>query len=178
MTAYSVAVQTTFASTIANSGNVDLNFAIVPGLYEIKVSSIEYSMLNTVQTTASQYAPSAWGYPEVYRNNGGSASGGTAITPSPLRHSAAAASATSRVGTGTTVSGTPVFLTATPNFGNITFPLSANYAFPYDVTVAPGSSFLFSIVTRVNDGGSGGATITATVRIAMYFEELRLSWPY
>jgi hypothetical protein len=118
--------------------------------------------------------------PQLWRYTGGSASGGTALTPVALRQGSAAASATSRFGSGTSVSGTGAYFANMPplgvgNFGNISDPPLATYTFPADFTVAPGSVLSFQTGTF---GAGGDGTIGGVFRIFVYFEELRLTWPY
>lgn len=78
------------------------------------------------------------------------------------------------------VSGTQVFLGETSYVGAVNvYPQGGNYTFPSDVTVTPGSVFALAIRIDTADGGDPtGATVSGSIRLKVYFEELRLSWPY
>lgn len=48
--------------------------------------------------------------------------------------------------------------------------------FPVDITVQPGSMFVFNSGTLTDSSDSQTSNIT--MRVGIYFEELRLTWPY
>jgi hypothetical protein len=159
------------------NGSYYTTISVSPVSYEVKILTLEYSMRNSLSTTGS--GPAAWGYPQLYRYNSGTASGGSSLTPAPLRNGTAAASTTSRQGNNVSISGTQLFLGETSYVGAVNvYPQAGNYTFPADVTVSPGSVFALSIRIGAADGQSSSSTVSGSIRLKVYFEELRLSWPY
>lgn len=175
MTAYLSSGTVNF-SAAAGVNTATIRYTLSPGSFEIRILSIEYG-LQSVGTSGTNYL--AVSRPLLNRYSAGSASGGSAITPVALRQGSAAASASSRFGTGVSVSGTSVYIVNLPpisvsNYFSVSDPAAVTYQFPVDLTVAPGS--VFSIEGLVGAGGDG--TISGFVRMNIYFEELRLTWPY
>src|SRR4051812_718339 len=120
---------------------IPLKFSIAPQAFEIKVRTVDYSMDGWGKSDTNSNT-SWWAYPKVYRYDSGSASGGSAFTALATRQGSAAASATCRGGN-LTLSGTQRPLTSAPfvtsgggnNIGKVEFPV--------DITVSPGSMFVF-----------------------------------
>lgn len=173
MTTYAAATTQTFTGTVGNTFNVAL--AISPVLYEIRVTRIEVAFVEMTSTNVSVTNPTAWSYKnQLHRRISGTASGGTAFTPTPMRQGAAAASSTARFGT-LSLTGTDVFIASASVLGWSTGdPLAMTYETPFDLTFSPGSPFVFTMFITI----TGGGTLTITPAITCYFEELRLSWPY
>jgi len=167
MTTYSV----TNAPFAFGNTSVTQWVGVRAGSYELKVSQIEFT---------------GWNYnhfyvlASAYRYTGATLSGGTAITPAPLREGSAPATATARAGG--SVTGTQIRLSSqyTGGSGNPTpgtnppvntFGLTMNY--PFDLTIAAGSAVAIGIYNyTTGSGASGQGSVT------IYFEELRLSWHY
>lgn len=176
MTAY-VAGNTESYSSSAGASAASKIFALAPQSFEVKIMSIEYG-ISQVGTSGTNFQSVV--RPAAYRYTSSSPSGGTALTPVALRQGSATASATSRFGSGTSVSGTSVYIETMPplgvgNYGAISDPALATYSFPADFTVSPGSVFVFQ---TGGFGAGGDGTIGGVFRIFVYFEELRLTWPY
>jgi hypothetical protein len=106
--------------------------------------------------------------PQISRYINSNPTGGSALTPQPLRQGAPSATATCRAGQ-LTVPGTGVILASLPDIPSG----SQAYEPPFDCTVSPGSLIHVYIGWHLIGGGS---IITAVVNV--YFEELRLSWHY
>jgi hypothetical protein len=105
----------------------------------------------------------------------GGTSGGTAVTPLPMRQGAPAATATSKSGATWTsitnvlsvVTGSGPTLTYTDGTtGYYTTTVSGAWQPPFDLIISPGTT----LYAQAN-GNSG-------VFLFIHFEELRLSWPY
>jgi hypothetical protein len=176
MTAYVAGNTETYSSTAGTSAPAKV-FALAPQSFEVKLMTIEYG-IQQVGTSGTNYQSVV--RPSLWRYTSGSASGGAALTPIALRQGSAAASATSRFGSGTSVTGTGVYIATMPplgvgNYGNIADPALATYTFPADFTVSPGSVLSFQ---TGGFGAGGDGTIGGVFRIFVYFEELRLTWPY
>jgi len=154
--------------------SLPLIFSISPVSYEIKVRSVDYSM-DGWGTSAPNSNTRWWAYPKVYRYASGSASGGSSLTAIATRQGSAAASSTCRGGN-LSLSGTQQPLASAPyvtsgggnNIGKVEFPV--------DITVSPGSMFVFNSGTLTDSSDSQTSSIT--MRVSIYFEELRLAWPY
>lgn len=174
MTAYVFSTTDSMSVTAGNSASSRI-YALSPGSFEIKITQIYYSMMN-IGTTENTFLP-VFGYaPTVYRYSGGSASSGTSVTPIGLRASAASPSTTARWGTGVSISGTQTLMYyPLPLTGSSSNQASVTYAFPSDFIISPGSVFAF-VTGNIFGTGSGGATISGTVQVQLYFEELRLAW--
>lgn len=155
MTAYVVASTQNFP--VQASGTLYL--AIRAGSFEVKINRVEYGVLGGQGSIL----------PALYRYAGSTISGGTALTPPPLRQGAPAATATARMGA-LTLAGTQSYFThisAALGGGSM-----SNYTPAYDITISPGSAFVMA-------GGyanQGNGTITFAMNA--YFEELRLAWHY
>lgn len=163
---HSVTAGTTVASRI---------YALSPVSSEIRITQLYWAMLG-VSGSDETFTP-VFGYaPSVYRNTGGSASGGTTVTPTPLRSDATAASTTARWGSAVSISGTQTYVySPLPLTGSNTTAASNTYKFPSDFIISPGAVFSFA-TGGIFGTGSSGATINGTVQVQLYFEELRLSW--
>jgi len=130
--------------------------ALKAGTYSLKIAQVEAA------PCTSTLLPFA-----IYHYTGATLSGGTTITPAPLRDGAPAASASAKINP--TITGTSSLLHA--EFQNSTALLS--YKFPFVVIIAPGNAILLS--TTQTTTGSGAYNILAA---NIYFEELRLAWSY
>lgn len=174
MTAYVLSTTVSVSVTAGNSAT-PRTYALSPTSSEIKITQIYYSMVN-IGTTDNAFLP-VFGYaPTMYRYSGGSVSGGTAVTPIGLRAGAAAPATTARWGTGISISGTQTLLYyPLPITGSTSNQAAVTYSFPSDCIVSPGSVLSFE-TGNIFGTGSGGATISGTVQVQIYFEELRLSW--
>lgn len=145
-----------------------IGMTISPVLYEIRLVRFEYGLVSLNFSSSGGLATIS---PiRALRYNTGTASGGTAVTPSPMRQGSAAASATSRFGT-VTSSGTGIDVAQMPVLPWSDSPQSQNYDFPLDITVSPGGVVYFRMESYHSTG---------TMQIAMtaYFEELRMAWHY
>lgn len=135
---------------ILSSGGVGtgtLTVGVKAGIYPIKILNIQL----TVGTTASDYA--------VTEYSAATLSGGSAITPFPLRGGAPAASATARSAAPT---GTSTVLKAT----------GANNPVGTIVTYTPPASLI------IPSGSAIGVTLTPSYLIIVYFDELEIQPGY
>lgn len=173
MTLYAAATTQTFTGTVGST--FDIALAISPGSYEVRMTRIEVAFVEMSTTNPNVTSPTAWSYKnQLRRRVGGSASGGTAFTPTPLRQGAVASSSTARFGT-LSLTGTDVFVASAGLLGWATGdPVALTYETPFDLTFSPGSPFIFTMFITV----TGGGTLTITPAVTCFFEELRLSWPY
>lgn len=163
MTAY------TALGSFANGGTNQF-FGIKPVTYPVRIARIDMAANGAVQFVFYHYKTS-------------NLTGGTTVTPLPLRGGAPASTVTCKTlmttsnftGTGTIIVTQIVgsYHQTTDSLGAITTtpdPGSSNYSFPFDYIVAVGDSFVCQVVTNATTPTSGGASV--------YFEELRLSWSF
>jgi hypothetical protein len=111
----------------------------------------------------------------------GGTSGGTSGTPAPLREGAPASTAVAKGGVSITGVGTAVPVYAQSASGpsltlqtggslpDYVSSFSATFQPPFDLILSPGSALL----VEVQFGSSAGF-----IDVFVFFEELRLSWPY
>lgn len=165
MTAY--AASATYSDSASGTG-LDIGLTISPVSYEIRIIRFEYGLvgLNFGVSGGTATLTPVTGI----RYTTGTASGGTAITPSPLRQGSATASATSRYGT-VSSTGTQVRVAQMTPIPWTDVPSGAGYDFPLDVTVSPGSVMMFALSSYHSTG-------TMQIGLTAYFEELRLAWHY
>lgn len=177
MTSYVFAVTNTPSSVDIGDTLSSQIYTLAPGSFEIKITQVDYGVVS-VAASDTQITPHVGYAPTIYRYASGTASGGTTATPMALRQGSASPSTATRWGTGVSVSGTqtllysPLPVTATNSANS-----SKSYVFPSDLIVSPGGVLSF-VTGGMGTGGSGGigATITATIQVIVYFEELRLAW--
>lgn len=151
MTAYNASATATGASLAA------FGVAVKAATYPMRISKIEaYYQIATVGAQPALYTISNYA--------GATLSGGSVVTPFPLRGGVTAAAGSARGGSGTSVSGTSTFLT---EFSAPVFTVSS-YQFPFNYILNPGSAIF------VTTGGSGGTPITWM--LAVFYEELRRNW--
>lgn len=177
MTTYSLSASVSGSVTTPSgfvTTSIPLIFAVSPVAFEIKVRAVDYSMDGWDKSNSNSNTR-WWAYPKVYRYESGSASGGSSLTAIPTRQGSAAPSATCRGGN-LSLSGTQRPLASaqyvTSGGGNNMNKVE----FPVDITVSPGSMFVFNCGTLTDS--SDNQTSTITMRVGIYFEELRLAWPY
>jgi hypothetical protein len=129
--------------------------------FEVRVGRIELFATSETFYTITGYS--------------GAGSGGSVLTPLPLRGGAPACTAFTR--TGFQAAGTESFFTEisvgtherNPDNSISGVPASSSYDFPFDYILRPGSSVAIEILLSE----SGEKQV-----ITVYFEELRLSWHY
>ena len=135
------------SSGIVTGSSSSISMGVLAVTYQVKLSSIEYIGVNSDIVTISMYS-------------GAGLTSGTSVTPRPLRQSANASAATSRLNP--TVSGTQTILRSTQNI-----PTGVqSYQAPADVIVNAGSAIHILLTS---------ASIVTNRYIAMYFDELHLS---
>lgn len=115
--------------------------------------------------------------------SGASLSGGSAVTPIPLRGGAASPACTATVKVGATLTPTPNFATdmvgeinvgqnGIATAGTLTYttysPGSGSYTAGYDLIIPVGSAFRIAIL-----GYSGGSSFAGATNMTAYFEEVR-----
>lgn len=177
MTAYSTSATVAFSGP-GLSTTPQIWCTVAPGSFETKIILIEYGMFSIGDDYTGGNAIVGW-TPRFYRYSGGVASSGTSVTPLPLRQGSAAASATSRVGSSVSITGTQALIAYPSGQGSGSGgSTNLNYQFPFDLTVTPGSVFALSTGTITLDGVPSANNISGSIRLNVYFEELRLSWPY
>lgn len=182
MTAYSTAASTTFSGTISTANSTQLipvRFTVAPVAYEVRIARIDYNISGQTVSGGSSPSVGMWAFPKIYRYTSGSASSGSTLTPPALRQGSSVASATVRYGSATTVSGTQESFGPAPNLGYLgnTWPDTQTYEFLSDFTVAPGSVFVFDSSPGIQ-ANQTGVNIGGTMKVSIFFEELRLTWPY
>lgn len=150
-------------------------FALKPVTYPIRIARIDM-------------AANGWVTFVFYHKPAATISGGTTVTPLPLRGGAPASTITCRSGlaattisTGTTtITSMVVGSESTMDNGAggvnwIAQPGSQQYSLPFDYIVAIGDVFIVYIATAAANGSFTPATSGSA---AVYFEELRLSWSF
>lgn len=158
MTAYSV------VSTVSGAG---LGYmAVTPVSYEIKIPQIQFtgSWYDGVSNTQSVFTAT------VSYGTGITTTGGASVTPTPLRQGAVAATATAKTG----ITSVSSLGNNTADYANVGGSVSFNYQPPFDFIVHPGSVLIVSFLSSL--APSGG--IVLDMACSVFFEELRLSWPY
>ncbi len=156
---------TTYSAARNFGGTGGSGLGVLAGTYPVRISKIEFWGSRVVGgTTGTQIV-----YASVTHCAGASFSGGTSITPLPMRGGAPPSTATVKYGY-SSVSGTKSFLTiiSTGSPGPSGSPSTANYTFPFDYILAPGSAI------DVNGGGTLDNTYNWAINI--FYEELRLAW--
>ena len=162
MTAYIAS----FNTSLATASGATTWLSVTANNFELKLVQAEISIANIYfSSTGGSVIAGA----KVYRYDGGTASGGSALTPAPLRQGGPAATATARSG-GVSFSGTQRVITQQTSG----IPAAITYAPPFDLTVSPGSSLVLSLACPSNQPS---VTFTGCY-LALHFEELRLSWHY
>jgi hypothetical protein len=151
------------------------NVALFPGSFEVRIAQIQYTGADQNDAGGTLV-----GLCYAYAYSGGATGSGTvtSITPEPLRQGASASTATGKYAVSFTGSGTytPLFFQvaggpgstsyANPNIPEYSSSVAATFTPPFDLILSPGSA----LITQNVFGGS--------VATYIYFEELRLSWPY
>lgn len=172
MTVYSISA--TYSQDAGTGGSsATVSIILLPGSLDVRVMQYDYTV-DSWSTNVSVANPASWTFGNKARRNiGGTASGGTLITPTPMRQGAAAASATCRYGIATTSGGTSAFINALPD---VPYPGGGfnSYVWPQDLVISPGSMLVVSFPAT----WTGSATTTLLTSATLYFEELKLSWPY
>lgn len=149
--------------------------ALYPGSFEIRIAQILYTGEDSGDAGGTQVGTA---YANSY--SGGATGNGTttSITPGPLRQGAPAATATAKYAGSFTGSGTNTSLFfqvgggpgsvsyANPNIPEYSSSFAVTFTPPFDLILSPGSA----LVTE--------AIFPGSVAIYIFFEELRLSWPY
>jgi hypothetical protein len=164
MTAY-VSCVTLQNNTI---GNPFIWVYVSPVSYEIRVAQV-------VATYTLNFGDDPSGNPLTETVQGGvnfyssALTGGTTVTVLPLREGATSTTATSKSNQGSALPSSGVTI---EEFSNaFTYVGGSTWTFqpPFDLIVSPGSSILAWFDAQVQ---------TAIVEFSIFFEELRLSWPY
>jgi hypothetical protein len=143
------------------------SLTLTPVSYDVKIAHVGF--------TSSDGGTGSGNILQCSTHLVGGTSGGTAVTPLPMRQGALAATATSKYGTtwtsivstlGVVTGSGPSFsyTNGTTNFYSTT--VSGTFQPTFDLILSPGSTLWTSV------GGNGG------VYLFIYFEELRFSWPY
>lgn len=146
------------------SGTENASLCVKAGAYELKIARIEVVTYGAVEMGFG-------GNLITSRSVGASLSGGSSLTPVPMRQGSPDASATARFGA-VSVSGTTTFLSQ-QWIANTSL---VGYEFPFDLTVYPGSAAVVTLAPNGTD--SSGNPVVTSVLLTVYFEELRLSWHY
>lgn len=140
------------AKYFGSTSTLTASMAILAGSQQMRIVKIEAALGGQASVPIS-----------LFRYSGAGLSGGTALTPGPLRDGASPALAT--VKTNPTISGTSTLLNTQLIAANATFL----YQFAFDVLIAPGSAFyVLNTVTTV----AAGANLFS---LAVQFEELPLA---
>lgn len=158
MTAYTA----TFTNWPAVSAGISLG--VIAGTYPCRIARIEITC-------------GFGAFYEVLNYSGAAFSGGTTVTPLPLRGGAPATTATAK--SSMTMTGTATLITA-PHVGTTQVsgttttgvPETLAYDFPFDYIIPTGSGIY---VTNLPFNSSTSPTINS---LAIYYEELRLSWSF
>jgi hypothetical protein len=153
---------------VVNAGTPAYVIGIKPNTYEMRFTQLVAANIGT-------------NYIEIdfYRQTGSTLSGGSAVTPTPLRDGAQPCSATARYGASLTVSGTalPLFLVYENSAsGSVSYygGLESESAgavtgsSPLPITVAPGGVFYVTF----------SSAYTLYTYVTIFFEELRLQGSY
>ena len=152
MTGYTASVvQTTTFSTSPVA-----TVAITPVTYQIRIAKIEAYIGGSYSSVFPEF--------KVSKYLGGSVSGGTTVTPRPLRDGAPSSSAT--VKSGVTPSGT---LSQIVDQTNVSGSLS--YQFTFDCILSPGVSVFYASMAGGTDAGGGGYIASLLIT----YEELHLA---
>lgn len=154
-------------STTASGASVQGQFGLLAGSYTIKINKVVFYI-----TTSFDGGATGWNRFSVVLRTGSSLSGGSAMSITPLRQGAPAATATARAGSITT-SGTATTLQFLAVGGGGYGATTVEYAPPLDLTLRPGDVFSTDgLFDTTNNGANYGFTSYPTI----YFEELRLNW--
>lgn len=151
-------------ATYVITGAWDKSLALKAVTYEIRVVRVEVENDDYEFNAASgayDYYPLTT---DIFRYTSGTPSGGTAVTPSPLRQGAPAATATSWSGA-TAPAGTAT--TVGRNFAGS--PSIGTWDPPGDLTLSLGAVLFLPTPGTITQGAAS---------YQIYFEELRLSWHY
>jgi hypothetical protein len=164
VTAY--AVNSTVRATGGTASHTSAGLvAVTAGSFELKLTRIEAWTAPVITVSGDFWAGDVTAPISRYS---GAASGGTAITPLPMRQGAPPSTATGRYANPLTVGGTSSLLAGFYTGATAT----SSYDFPLDVTISPGSSIVVQPYLGTTSGNSYEALIV------IYFEELRLTWHY
>lgn len=156
------------AYIISGSG-ATVTLTVAPGTdYPVRIAKIEVGGYDFQTVSSGGYVGASVGYGSgVY--TGGVLTGGTAITPLPMRSGSPAATATAR--SGGSVSGTFVDIHAEEQVqyaaGAASAALNSTYSPAFDLILESGSTFYLSAFS--------GTSVDCA---AIYFEELRENWSY
>lgn len=161
------------AYVAVGTGTSGAEVSITPVSNEIRIAQVVFTGVDNLDNNPF------WGTGVVSSYSSG-VSGGTSITCSPLRQGASAATSTAKQG-GITGSGTQNLVysdvgsgaTTQWNNGTTTFfnnSYSLTFQPPFDFIISPGAALLAV--------GTIGSPSTSTTKVFVFFEELRLSWPY
>jgi hypothetical protein len=174
MTAYVV------SASVSNTGTSFVSLFVSPASFEIRVAQVQYAYQANAYNEVLMTATAG------YYSSG--MSGGSTATIGPMRVGSLAATATAK--SGATGSGTfftmGEYLTGqyvnnsigpdnTIIQGVIVEGGSYTFSPPFDLILSPGTAFA---TTLRADAATGGDDAGGTLVIVIYFEELRLSWPY
>ena len=145
------------ANKFGTSGSPTLGVAA--GTYPVRIVRIEFFGAQGIPPNSTP------AYAYVYNYTGASFSGGTTITPVPMRGGAPPSTATAKYGY-TSLSGTKSFLTIISTGGG-SGASTTSYTFPFDYILPPGSAL----------STDGQITLNTSVAwaVAIYYEELRLA---
>lgn len=161
------------AYVAVGTGTSGAEVSITPVSNEIRIAQVVFSGIDSLDNN-----PFFGGGTVSWYSSG--VSGGTAISIAPMRQGASAATSTAKTG-GITGSGTQhqvfsqtgsgastSFSNGTSTFFNSSFSLT--FTPPFDFIISPGAALLAV--------GNIGSPSTAANEVFVFFEELRLSWPY
>lgn len=159
MTAYSSGFYWVQTGTAATSY---VNMLVTAGTYPCRIRQIEYFGGSNSQFQIINYVSPSY-------------TGGTAITPLPMRGGAPASTATAKVNVRSIPTGTAsplnVQVVGAPGAAGTTVPGSTNYSFPFDYILPPGSAVFAQVLP-------GLVTNFWNYCINIYYEELRLSFSF
>jgi hypothetical protein len=153
---------TAYEATTGSALSGTIGLSVTAATYEARIAQIVFSggFTDTVGGTSSVFLANVY--------SGSTVSGGSAGPGFALRQGAPTGAATVRVSP--TVSAFGTQLDANAGLGG---GFSYTHQSPYDFIISPGTT----VVAEMSSSGSGSGTFTELC-ITIYYEELRLSWPY
>lgn len=140
------------------------SLGVLAGTYPVRIAQIEFYGVYAAGGTS----PATSVATSVYNCTGASFSGGTTITPVPMRGGAPASTATAKYSY-SSMSGTKSFLTII-TAGGAGSATTSTYTFPFDYIIPPGNA--------IDVSAQGTLSSQYAWAVAVYYEELRLAWSF
>lgn len=134
---------------------------LLANTYQIRIVKVEFFTINNVNHNPVLYKISSFGM-----------TGGTTITPTPIREGSAPSAATAKAGT-TNISTAAQSLITVSGTASLVHEESGQtqmtYQFPFDLILSPGSGFFSQVGAGPGSAGSGYCYF-----MAVYYDELHL----